>query len=84
LPSFPFSHYRKSCPEKTGTKYTRKSFTGRVYVALGISQNKLARDLDAPVTRINDIIHFRRGIKASFALRLGKYFKTNAEFWINL
>ena len=56
----------------------------KVYVALGISQNKLARDLDVPVTRINDIIHFRRGINATFPLRLGKYLKTNAEFWIIL
>ncbi|MBL4665434.1 MAG: HigA family addiction module antidote protein [Nitrospinaceae bacterium] len=51
---------------------------------LGISQNKLARDLDVPVARINDIIHSRRGITANSALRLGKYFKTTAEFWINL
>lgn len=31
---------------------------------LGISQNKVARDLDVPVTRISDIIHGRRGISA--------------------
>ena len=43
---------------------------------LGISQNKLARDLDVSVARINDIIHSRRGITANSALRLGKYFKT--------
>ena len=70
--------------KKTGTSYTRRIFAEEFMLPLDISQNKLARDLDAPVTRINDIIHFRRGIKASFALRLGKYFKTNAEFWINL
>ena len=51
---------------------------------LGISQNKLARDLDVPVGRINDIIHGRRGITADTALRFGKYFKTTAEFWIHL
>mgnify|MGYP005646643179 FL=1 len=50
----------------------------------GISQNKLARDLDVPVARINDIVHARRGITANSALRLGKYFKTTAEFWMNL
>ncbi len=51
---------------------------------LGVSQNKLARDIDVPVARINDIIHARRGISADSAVRLGAYFKTSAEFWSNL
>jgi antitoxin HigA-1 len=51
---------------------------------LEISQNKLARDLDVPIARINDIVHGRRGISADTALRLAKYFKTTAEFWMNL
>ena len=50
----------------------------------GISQNKLARDIDVPVTRINDIIHGRRGITADTALRLGAYFGATPEFWLNL
>ena len=49
-----------------------------------LSQNKLARDLDVPVARINDIIHARRGISADSALRLAAYFRTSAEFWLNL
>ena len=51
---------------------------------LAISQNKLARDLDVPVARINDIIHAKRGISADTALRLATYFGTSAEFWLNL
>ena len=51
---------------------------------LGISQNKLARDLDVPVARINDIIQAKRGISADTALRLAVYFETTAEFWLNL
>jgi antitoxin HigA-1 len=51
---------------------------------LEISQNKLARDLDVSIARINDIVHGRRGISADTALRLGKYFKMTAEFWMNL
>ncbi|MCH8157632.1 MAG: HigA family addiction module antidote protein [Nitrospinae bacterium] len=51
---------------------------------LGISQNKLARDIDVPVGRINDIVHTRRGITADTALRLAKYFKTTPEFWVHL
>lgn len=51
---------------------------------LGLSQNKLARDLDVPVTRIGDIIHGRRGITTDSALRLAIYFGTTPEFWVNL
>ena len=51
---------------------------------LGVSQNKLARDLDVPVARINDIIHAKRGISADTALRLAVHFGTSAEFWLNL
>jgi len=51
---------------------------------LGLSQNKLARDIDVPVTRIGDIVHGRRGISTDSALRLGIYFGTSAEFWLNL
>jgi addiction module HigA family antidote len=50
----------------------------------GISQNKLARDLDIPVARVNDIIHCKRGITTDTAFRLGAYFKTSPEFWLNL
>ena len=51
---------------------------------LAISQNKLARDLDVPVARINDIVHAKRGISADTALRLAAYFGTTPEFWMNL
>ena len=51
---------------------------------LKISQNKLARDLDVPVGRINDIIKERRGITTDTALRLGIYFGTSPELWLNL
>ena len=51
---------------------------------LGMSQNKLARDIDVPVTRISDIIHGRRGISTDSALRLAVYFGTTPEFWLNL
>ncbi|HEV2615351.1 MAG TPA: HigA family addiction module antitoxin [Candidatus Acidoferrales bacterium] len=51
---------------------------------LGLSVNKLALDLHVPATRIGEIVHERRGITADTALRLARYFKTNAEFWLNL
>jgi addiction module HigA family antidote len=51
---------------------------------LNLSQNKLARDINVPVTRIGDIIHGRRGISTDTALRLAVYFRTTPEFWLNL
>ena len=51
---------------------------------LGISQNKLARDIDVPPARINDIVHGRRAITADSALRLGKYFGVSPELWLGL
>ena len=51
---------------------------------LEISQNKLARDLDVPVGRVNDIIKGKRTITTDTALRLAIYFKTSPEFWLNL
>jgi antitoxin HigA-1 len=51
---------------------------------LGLSVNKLSLELHVPATRIGEIVHRRRRITAETALRLARYFKTNAEFWLNL
>src|ERR1700757_1257566 len=51
---------------------------------LELSVNKLALELHVPATRIGEIVHERRRITAETALRLARYFKTNAEFWLNL
>lgn len=51
---------------------------------LGISQNKLARDIDVPVSRIAAIIKGDRAITADTALRFGAYFGTSAEMWMNM
>lgn len=53
-------------------------------VPFGISQYRLAKDIDVPPRRINEIIHGSRAISADTALRLGKYFKNSPQFWINL
>jgi addiction module HigA family antidote len=49
-----------------------------------ISQNRLARDIDVNPARINDIVHGRSAVTAAIALRLGKYFGTTPELWMNL
>ena len=37
-----------------------------------------------PVTRVNDIVRYRRAITADTALRLARYFGTTPQFWMNL
>jgi len=51
---------------------------------LGMSAAKLARQLDVPVNRITAILNAQRGVTADTALRLGHWFGTTAEFWLNL
>ncbi|MBF0437274.1 MAG: HigA family addiction module antidote protein [Magnetococcales bacterium] len=51
---------------------------------LGMSQNRLARDIGVQPIRINQIIHGKRSITAETALRLSKYFGTSVGFWMGL
>lgn len=51
---------------------------------LGISVYKLAKSINVPRSRANDIVLGRRSVTTDTALRLGRYFGTTAEFWINL
>jgi len=49
-----------------------------------LAAHRLAMALHVPATRITEIVHERRGITADSAVRLGRYFKTTARFWLNL
>jgi antitoxin HigA-1 len=51
---------------------------------IGISGAELSRQLRVPENRITQIIARKRGITADTALRLGKWFGTTPEFWLNL
>jgi len=51
---------------------------------LGVSINRLARDIGVPPNRISGIVNGKRSITADTALRLGKYFGTSAETWLDL
>ena len=51
---------------------------------MSLSVNRLALDLHVPVSRVDDLVHERRGVTADTALRLGLYFGMSAEFWMNL
>lgn len=49
-----------------------------------LSANRLALDLGVPSGRITDILNGRRSITADTAVRLGRYFGNNAQFWLDL
>lgn len=51
---------------------------------MGISQYRLAKDINVDPRRINEIIHGQRSITADSALRLARYFGTSERFWLNL
>lgn len=50
----------------------------------GITQHKLAVAIGVPPRRINEIVHGKRRITADTALRLGRYFGIEDQFWLNL
>jgi antitoxin HigA-1 len=51
---------------------------------LGISAAALAREIEVPVNRVTGIINGQRSVTADTALRLGHWFGTSPEFWLNL
>ena len=51
---------------------------------LGMSAAALARQIEVPTNRITEIINGQRAVTGDTALRLGHFFGTSAEFWLNL
>ena len=51
---------------------------------LNMSANALAKALNVPAPRINDIVLERRGVSADTAMRLARYFGGDARSWLNL
>ena len=70
-------------------KYLPPIHPGEILLAefmepLGITQNRLAREIKVPPRRVNEIVHGKRAITADTAFRLGRFFGTTAQFWLNL
>src|SRR5436190_23338520 len=51
---------------------------------LGINHSRLARELNVPVRRVNDIVRGKRAITIDTALRLAVYFNMPPDFWMKL
>ena len=50
----------------------------------GVSQNSLARAVNVPPRRINEIVHGKRSVSADTAVRLSRFFGTSEKFWLGL
>ena len=50
----------------------------------GLSANALSKELGVPVNRVTLILNGQRGVSADTALRLGRYFGTTPQLWLNL
>ena len=73
------SSKRKIRPTHPG-EMLAKEFLG----PMGITQRDLSDGIHVPYQRVNEIVNGRRGITASTALRLAKYFGNSEEFWLFL
>ncbi|MCW5959204.1 MAG: HigA family addiction module antidote protein [Pyrinomonadaceae bacterium] len=51
---------------------------------MSLTQKELADAILVPYQRVNEIVAGKRGVTPATALRLGKYFGTSADFWLNL
>jgi addiction module HigA family antidote len=51
---------------------------------LGMSINRLAKELHVPANRLSQIVRGKRGITADTSLRLGRYFGFAPEYWLNM
>lgn len=51
---------------------------------LALSRNALARALHVPPNHVSDVVNEKRGISATMALRLARYFGTSPELWLGL
>lgn len=53
-------------------------------IPMNLTQREVADSIQVPYQRINEIVSDKRGVTPGTALRLSKYFGTNADFWLNL
>jgi antitoxin HigA-1 len=51
---------------------------------MGMTQRRLARSIKVPASRIHDVVHGKRPINAELALRLARFFGSDARSWVNL
>jgi len=53
-------------------------------IPMGLTQRELADSLHVPYQRVNELVKGKRGMTPGTALRLAKFFKVSADFWMTL
>ena len=71
-------------PQKLAWIHPGEILREEFLVPMGLSAYQLAKAIQVPLPRVNDIVRERRSITAETAVRLAKYFGTTPQFWINL
>ena len=71
-------------PKKLETIHPGEILLEEFLRPMGISQYRLAKDINVSARRINEIVHGNRSITADTALRLSRYFGMTEQFWMNL
>ena len=71
-------------PKKNSPTHPGEMLREEFLKPLKLSEYRLAKDTAVPARRINEIVHGDRSISADTALRLGKFFGTSPQFWLNL
>lgn len=71
-------------PKKINPIHPGEILLEEFLVPMNISQYRLAKDINVPARRINEIVQGKRAITADTALRLSEYFDLSERFWLNL
>jgi addiction module HigA family antidote len=75
---------RRRTPERLPPVHPGEVLFEEFLAPMSITQYRLAKDINVPPRRVNEIVLHKRGITADTALRLGRYFGTSEQFWLNL
>lgn len=70
--------------EKIETPKISEILKEEFMIPFGLSAYRLAKDIDVPISRIQDILHDRRKITAETSIKLGKYFGLSEKYFLNL
>lgn len=74
----------KHCPRDIPPVHPGEILTEEFVAPLGMSVSAAARAIAVPRTRLNDVVLGRRAVTADTAMRLGRYFRIDPRFWMNL
>jgi addiction module HigA family antidote len=78
------AHFRGNEPMARVRTHPGEVLREEYLIPLGLSARAIAKDLGVPANRITEIMRGERDVNADTAIRLGRYFRTDPRFWLNL